>query len=171
MIICSLCFCSQVLYDVTVRNSTSPSEPTIREWISKLNDSLKTRLRYMQQLGKILVNRANFVRQKVKKMGGRAHQNFFSKNWALSLIEDDLNPSTDEQSKSLQEQLQASSRVLRNIQQNTPARRTAKHYSQRHERQLKKRRVEECTAALSWLEEEGLTPVKVIVMDTNLGEF
>lgn len=104
-------------------------------------------------------------------MGGRARQNFFSKNWTLSLVEDDLNPSADEQIKSLQEQLQASSRVLRNIQQNTPARRTAKHYSQRHERRLKKRRVEECTAALSWLEEEGLTPVKVTVMDTNLGEF
>ena len=71
--------------------------------------ALKTRLRYTQRLAKILVNRANFVRQKVKKMGGRAHHNFFSKNWTLSLVEDDLNPSADEQIKSLQEQLQASS--------------------------------------------------------------
>lgn len=159
-----------MLYDVTVRDSTSPSEPTIREWISKLNDSLKTRLRYTQRLAMVLVNRANFVRQKVRKMGGRARHNFFSQNWTLSLVEDDLDPSADEQIRSLQEQLQASTRVLRNIQQNTPARRTAKHYSQRHERRLKKRRVDECTAALSWLEEEGLTPVKVIVVGKDSGE-
>lgn len=45
--------------------------------------------------------------------------------------------------------------------------RTPKHYSKRHQRRVKKQRVTECTASLSWLEDEGLTPVKVIVMNNE----
>ena len=32
--------------------------------------------------------------------------------------------------------------------------------SKRHQRRLKRQRVSDCTAALSWLEDKGLTPVK-----------
>ena len=64
--------------------------------------------------------------------------------------------------------MEASTRVLQQIQQETTQRhtRTAKHYSQRHER-IKKRRVEECATALSWMEKDGLTPVSVTVMNTR----
>ena len=73
-----------------------------------------------------------------------------------------------QQVQSLQNQVQASSRVLQQIQLPTPSRkraRTSKHYSQRHRRRIKKLRQEECAAALSWLDEEGLTPVSVTVMN------
>lgn len=36
---------------------------------------------------------------------------------------------------------------------------------------MKKRRIDECTAALTWLEEEGLTPVKVVVMNSETREL
>ena len=49
--------------------------------------------------------------------------------------------------------------------------RTAKHYSQRHERRLKKQRIEECSAALSWLEEDGLTPVSVTFLNKESNEL
>ena len=48
----------------------------------------------------------------------------------------------------------------------TPSR-TAKHYSKRHERRVKCQRIEECSSALSWLEDTGLTPVKVVVMNNE----
>ena len=77
--------------------------------------------------------------------------------------------------KSLESQLQASARVLRELQQenHTPRRRkrTAKHYSQRHTRRLKKQRVDECAAALSWLENDGLTPVSVTVFNEETKEL
>ena len=43
--------------------------------------------------------------------------------------------------------------------------RTAKHYSKRHERRLKKQRVTDCTNALNWLENEGFTPISLTVMN------
>ena len=110
-------------------------------------------------------------------MGGRARSNFFALNWTLSITEEELDPSIQEENarlheevKSLQSQVVASSHILRSIQQNTPtSKRTAKHYSKRHERRVKKRRIDECTASLSWLQ-EGLTPVKLIVMNSDTNE-
>lgn len=70
--------------------------------------------------------------------------------------------------------LQASTRALREIQQENPTpkrKRTAKHYSKRHVRRLKKQRVEKCAAALSWLENDGLTPVSVTVFNTETKEM
>lgn len=72
---------------------------------------------YTQRLAQSLVNRrANFVRQKVKKMGAEA-----------------------------------------------------KLYSQRHERRVKKQCIAECTASLAWLE-EGLTPIKLVVLNSETNE-
>lgn len=74
-----------------------------------------------------------------------------------------------QQVQSLQSQVRATSRILREIQLPTPScKRTAKHYSQRHERRIKKVRQEECAAALSWLDE---TPVSVTVMNLETQEL
>ena len=52
----------------------------------------------------------------------------------------------------------------KNIQSTPVRKRTAKHYSKQR---IKKRHVDECAAALSWLEENGLTPVKVTVVNSE----
>ena len=65
--------------------------------------------------------------------------------------------------------MQASSRILR--EGSSCLKRTAKHYSKRHQRRIKRQRVSECSAALSWLEDEGLTPVKVVVMDKETNQL
>ena len=47
----------------------------------------------------------------------------------------------------------------------------AKHYSKRHERQLKRQRIDQCLKSLSWLEEEGLTPVQIVVQNETTKDF
>lgn len=106
-------------------------------------------------------------------MGGRARQHFFATVWSLKLSPNELDNSLSEENCRLQQEvatLQASiqtpSRSLREIQPGSGGHKhTAKHYLKRHERRLKKQRVSECTSVLAWLEDEGLTPVKVVVMN------
>ena len=111
-------------------------------------------------------------------MGGRARQNSFSQSWTLSISEEEIDPSIQqensmlqEQVKSLKDQVLASSRLLQSIQQNTPGTKwSAKHYSERHECRVKKQRVSECAASLTWLQEEGLTPVQIVVVNSETSE-
>ena len=49
--------------------------------------------------------------------------------------------------------------------------RSAKHYSKRHEHRVKKQRVSECAASLTWLQEEGMTPVQVVVVNSETSEI
>ena len=96
--------------------------------------------------------------------GGRRRSEILSQNLTLTTSFDEDNPSTLSevarlsQVTSLQRKVEASAHVPQQIQQETPRRRTrtAKHYSQRHERRIKQRRVEECATALSWMEKDGL---------------
>ena len=45
--------------------------------------------------------------------------------------------------------------------------RTAKHYSKRHERRLKKQRLEDISDSLNWLKETGVTLVKLSVLNKH----
>ena len=63
-------------------------------------------------------------------------------------------------------------RVLKEIQE-TPSRthkRTSKHYSKRQEYRIKKR-IEGCPVTLAWLEDEGVSPVSVTVVDNETMEL
>ena len=132
----------------------------VKQWIKKLNDTLRCCLRYSCSLASTLVQRANNLKCRIKNKGGRQRDRILSQNWTLNTDIGTVAPSTatpsgdvvklTQQVKSLQIQVQASTRVLQQIQE-TPTRRkhTAKHYSQRHERRRKKQRVDECAAALS----------------------
>lgn len=127
-----------------------------------------------------MINRVVHIKRKIKNAGGRQRDNFLSLNWTLTAPHNGATPSTStltpvedvaslsKRVMSLENQLQASTRVLREIQSTPKCRkRTAKRYSKRHTRRLKKQRVEECAAALSWLENDGLTPVSVTVFNTE----
>jgi hypothetical protein len=98
-----------------------------------------------------------------------------SRSWTLSISDEEIDPSVQQENatlqervKSLEDQVLASSRLLQNMQQNTPVtKRSAKHYSKRHERRVKKQRVSESAASLTWLQEEGMTPVQVVVVNSE----
>ena len=66
-----------------------------------------------------------------------------------------------------QGKLYAASHLFRRIQDGTDhvrgRKRSAKHYSKRHEQRLKKARAGDCAVSLAWLEDQGLTPVEVVV--------
>ena len=63
--------------------------------------------------------------------------------------------------------LDAASCLIRRLQDETDhvhgRKQSAKHYSKRHEQRLKKARAGACEASLAWLEDQGLTPLEVVV--------
>ena len=167
--------CSQLLYDIKSRDSSSPSESTVKRWIDCLNETLKCCLTYSERLASVLINRANNLRRELKNQGGRRRQDILSQNWSLVLSEQgeaqEEVVKLQQQVKTLQTMVQASSRALREIQETPSRKRTAKHYSKRHEKRIKKRHAEQCTATLSWLENEGLTPISVTVVNNETSEL
>ena len=167
---------SQLLFDITCRDSSSPPESTVRRWIDRINENLKCCLTYSERLASILINRANNLRRKLKNQGGRRRQNILSQNWSLVISQEQSEVHEEvaqlqQQVKTLHNMVQASSRALREIQETPSRKRTAKHYSKRHEKRIKKQRAEQCTATLSWLEDEGLTPVSVTVVNNETSEL
>ena len=75
-----------------------------------------------------------------------------------------------EEVKSLTTQLHAASDLVRRVQKGEHGRgkrKASDEYSDRHLRRLKKDRVCASLASLSWLEKEGLKPVKVEVMNSK----
>lgn len=114
----------------------------------------------------------NNLKWRIKNKGGRQRDNILSQNWKLTTDIGALSPPTETPSqdvarlvKSLQSQVQASARVLQQIQQ------TRKRTANITERRVKKRRVGECAASLSWLEDEGFSPVSVTVMNNETNEL
>ena len=96
-----------------------------------------------------------------------------SLDWKLTTSVEEIEQSLTEQCSALQQQvqtletqLQSSQCILRNISnpEKDTLKRTAKHYSKRHERRMKRQRVEECTSALSWLGDDRL---KIVVMNNE----
>ena len=166
---------SQLLFDITCRDSSSPPESTVRRWIDRINDNLMCCLIYSERLASILINRANNLRRKLKNQGGRRCQNI-SQNWSLVISQEQSKVNEEvaqlqQQVKTLQTMVQASLRALREIQETPSRKRTAKHYSTRHKKRIMKLHAEQCTAALSWLEDEGLTPVSVTVVNNETSEL
>ena len=92
-------------------------------WISGINAALNTGLVLSERLVKLLVHRANYVRTKSRShMGGRARQQFFSTMWTLQIPADEMdktlsheNSRLQQEVSTLQEQLHASSRILRDL--------------------------------------------------------
>ena len=114
---------------------------------------------------------------KLKNQGGRKRQEILSQDWTLVVPAEGESYNEVEklqkQVKSLQGVVKASSRVLKEIQE-TPSwtrKQTAKHYSKRQEYRIKKQRVDGCAASLAWLEDEGVSPVSVTVVNNETMEL
>ena len=129
---------SRLLYDITCHDDSNPDERIVR-WIDQLNKALRCSLQYSQQLASVLINRVVHIKRKVKNAGGRQHDNFLSLSWNLTTPHDGDIPSLSTLSpaevvvklfqriKSLESQLQASTQVLREIQQDTHSQTSQTH--------------------------------------------
>lgn len=126
------CSYSRVLYDITRDDISNPDERIVRRWIDQLNKTLRCSLQYSQQLASVLINRVVHIKRKVKNAGGRQRDNFLSLSWTFTTPLNSDTPSTStlapaedlanlsKRVKSLESQLQASRRVLREVQQENP---------------------------------------------------
>ena len=56
------------MFDLTRCTSSSPACEIVENWIKVLSNHLKSTVNYSEHLREILVNRANFVRLKFKKL-------------------------------------------------------------------------------------------------------
>ena len=78
---------------------------------------------------------------------------FLQQVWEMKVLESELARSPQ--------------RIVEETNVTARRKRRDKPYSQRHERRLKKQRLENCSSALSFLSSEGLTPVKLVVKKTQ----
>ena len=61
---------SQFLYDLTRTAGTAPDIATVRLWIRQIGDHLGCVFSYTDRLGKVLVKRANHLKDKMKNLSG-----------------------------------------------------------------------------------------------------
>ena len=184
------------MFDLTRCTSSSPAREIVENWIKVLSNHLKSTVNYSERLHKILVNRANFVRLKFKKLKhGRQQSVFLGKQWKLQLLPSELSVVTvTEENKELKRQV--STTMKRVIELNSQVamlsdelkKRSAPEgedkrfnhkqrrdvdretlYSERHQRLLKSRRTRACEVSLAWLQNEGFTPTKLDVVQNRTG--
>ena len=153
----------------------------VRDWVKKISALLGVAIQCSEYVKRMIVNRANYVRHRCRLAGrnggGRQRALFLQHNWSFLVpysqvtVPEGLNEKLKEQVTEEQDRLRASSDLIRCLQENTEGhstlhrKRSAKHYSKRHQQRLKKIRTGSCAASLAWLENEGLTPVEVVVHD------
>ena len=110
---------------------------------------------------------------------------FLDKEWTLSVPVTDIIVNLQRENKRLEESNNALKKqvcFLTNKQQKEGAqdpwdittrrkRQSLEEYSERHCRQLKRQRTSSCAASLAWMEQEGLTPVEIIVRSTQTNKL
>lgn len=89
----------------------------MRRWIRQLNESIHVGITFTESLARILVNRANHVRWRVKNKGGREREKFIEANWELTLPVKEVEQSLMEENSMLLQKVDTlsgtSTRLLR----------------------------------------------------------
>ena len=187
-------FCSMFLYDITRDDGTNPPSTVVQKWIENIQRQLGIMIQYTDRLHKVLVRRANHLKDKMRHLkGGAPRLRFFQQNWKLQLLPQETQVAAMQQKiDSLQQQVSASAKQLDSLQSKnsklehkvcllsekvwkeaaTGTRGKSKtkrcnEYSQSHQRRLKKARLQQCQHSLLWLEEEGYRPLSVEVKNTT----
>lgn len=115
-----------------------------------------------------MIERANYLRRKVRSFkGGATKQRFLQLDWKLSVARCEVADSTAIRERIVQLEQQLLEQKTHHGHQR---KRTAKHHSKRHERRIKKQRVDDCLSSLSWLESSGLTPVRLVTFNAETKE-
>ena len=78
--------CSQFIYELTRQDGTSPVAATVQTWIQKIGEQFGVVIQYSERLYRLLVNRANNIRRKVRQHSGSIpKQKFLQLTWELKL--------------------------------------------------------------------------------------
>lgn len=84
-------FYSKFLYKITKSDSTAPGESVVCRWIEKIATNLRLVITYTPRLHTVLVRRANYLWQKVKRMlGSVPKQKLLQQSWEVKLEDDEL---------------------------------------------------------------------------------
>ena len=106
-------FCSMFLYDTTRDNGTNPPSTVVQKWIENIQRQLGIMIQYTDRLHKVLVRRANHLKDKMRHLkGGAPRQRFFQQNWKLQLLPQEIQVTAMQQINSLQQQVIASAKQL-----------------------------------------------------------
>ena len=90
-----LFFYSQFIYELTRQDGTSPLVATVQTWIQKIGDKLGIAILYSERLYRVLVNRANHIRKKVRQCRGSIpKQKFLQITWEFQLHSDEIEVAT-----------------------------------------------------------------------------
>ena len=77
---------SQFIYELTRHEGTSPIAAVVQTWIQKISEKLNIMIRYSERLYGVLVNRANYIRRKVKQCAGSVpKKRFLQLGWEFKL--------------------------------------------------------------------------------------
>ena len=88
-------FYSQFIYELTRQDGTSTLVATVQTWIQKIGDKLGIAIRYSERLYRVLVNRANHIRKKVRQCHGSIpKQKFLQITWEFQLHSDEIEVAT-----------------------------------------------------------------------------
>lgn len=103
-------FYSMFLYDITRDDGTNPASTVVQKWIENIQHQLGIMIQYTDRLHKVLVRRANHLKDKMRSLkGGAPRQRFFQQNWKLQLLLQEIQVTAMQQEiDSLQQQVSAS---------------------------------------------------------------
>ena len=106
-------FCSMFLYDITRDDGTNPPSTVVQKWIENIQRQLGIMIQYTDRLHKVLVRRANHLKDKMRHLkGGAPRQTFFQQNWKLQLLPQEIQVTAMQQIDSLQQQVSDSAKQL-----------------------------------------------------------
>ena len=168
---------SDFIWKMTKGAGEDPPLEIVQGWIRHISDTIGVVIQCTDYIRRLLVGRAKYLRYGLKKKaGGRQRQMLASAEWVFRIprcsiqVPESIQAENDRLKQVVQVQqgkLHAASHLIRRIQDGTDhvrgRKRSAKHYSKRHEQRLKKARAGDCAVSLAWLEDQGLTPVEVVV--------
>ena len=149
-----------MFYGIVKDSSSHPDEATIKEWLHQLQSAVESCISivFSSHLAQVLINRANYLKWKVRQLRGSIpRQRFLQQLWKFSFEREE------------QEATPTRSTAL--TKPSGKRRRTSKQYSKRHERRLKRQRLEDISNSLTWLQDEGLTPIKLTVVNRETQEI
>ena len=79
------------MYDLTRTAGTAPDIATVRLWIRLIGDHLGCVFSYTDRLGRVLVKRANHLKDKMKNLsGGAPRRKFFQQSWTLAVLRNEV---------------------------------------------------------------------------------
>ena len=175
--------CSHFLWELTKdTRSQSPANDIIAQWVAAISDLVGVTINCSEIVSRVILNKANNLKRKVKSLkGGRQRATYLDTEWTFLVPQCDVKKIKDIQKENsfLKKQVTELKKAMetrpvlvetQNSSTGHARKRSIEEYSQRHQSRLKKQRQGSCSSSLSWLTEDGLQPLEVVVLNTSQKE-